>query len=145
MIETVMTITIGLIGGLAVGTQGPIAGAMSQRVGGAASSLVVHVGGALASLALLILRRGEQVAEWRTLPWYMLACGGFGLVLYLSISHTIPRLGATSALTLIIVGQVIAGVVIDSVGAFGIPVREIDLARIAGVVLLVSGAWLVVR
>ena len=32
MIETIIIIANGLIGGIAVGTQGPIAGAMSQRV-----------------------------------------------------------------------------------------------------------------
>jgi transporter family-2 protein len=43
MLEIVLTILIGLLGGVAVGIQGPIAGAMSQRVGSATSSLVVHV------------------------------------------------------------------------------------------------------
>jgi transporter family-2 protein len=35
VIETIAIIAIGLIGGVAVGTQAPIAGIMAQRVGGA--------------------------------------------------------------------------------------------------------------
>lgn len=145
MIETVLIVAIGLIGGIAVGTQAPIAGVMAQRVGGASSSLIVHLGGALASLILLLMRRGEQIGEWRSLPWYMLGCGAFGLVLYLSLSHTIPRIGAAGAITLLVVGQLLAGMVIDHFGAFGMATRPIQPDRVAAIGLLLAGAYLMVR
>ena len=145
MIETILVVAIGLIGGVAVGTQAPIAGAMGQRIGGASSSLIVHLGGAIASLLLLIARRGEHIEGWRTLPWYMLGCGAFGLVLYLSLNHTIPRVGATAAIAMLIVGQLLAGVVIDHFGAFGLATRALDPGRIAALVLLFAGAYLMVR
>lgn len=145
MIETITIVAIGLLGGIAVGTQAPIAGAMAQRVGGASSSLVVHLGGAVASAVLLLVRRGENIHQWRELPWYMLGCGVFGLVLYLSLSYTIPRVGATAAIAMLIVGQLVAGMVIDHFGAFGISTRELDLNRIVAVALLLAGAWLMVR
>ncbi|WED23714.1 DMT family transporter [Vibrio sp. JC009] len=145
MIEMLITITIGLLGGVAVGTQTPIAGAMSQRIGGAASSVIVHFGGLVASLILLVSRRGEDITQWRELPWYMLCCGGFGLVLFLTVSHTIPKLGAVSAITLIIVGQLLAGVVIDYLGAFGTIPRGLEINRMIGLALLFAGAYLVIR
>lgn len=145
MIEMLITIAIGLLGGVAVGTQTPIAGAMSQRVGGAASSVIVHFGGLVASLILLVSRRGEDITQWRELPWYMLCCGGFGLVLFLTVSHTIPKLGAVSAITLIIVGQLLAGVVIDYLGAFGTIPRGLEINRMIGLALLFAGAYLVIR
>ena len=145
MIEIVLVVAIGLMGGIAVGTQAPIAGAMGQRVGGASSSLIVRLGGALASLILLAARRGELIHEWRSLPWYMLGCGAFGLVLYLSLTHTLPRVGATTAITLLIVGQLLAGLVIDHFGAFGVTARAVDVSRIGAVALLLAGAYLMVR
>ena len=145
MIELALVAAIGLMGGAAVGTQAPIAGAMGQRIGGASSSLIVHLGGAVASLALLIVRKGELMHEWRSLPWYMLGCGAFGLVLYLSLTHTIPKVGATTAITLLIVGQLLAGLVIDHFGAFGLVTRTIDATRIAAAGLLLAGAYLMVR
>ncbi|MEM7503053.1 MAG: DMT family transporter [Pseudomonadota bacterium] len=145
MLETVMIIGIGLIGGIAVGTQAPIAGAMAQRVGGASSSLIVHVGGAIASLILVFARGGEQLGEWRTLPWYMLGAGVFGLILYLTLSHTVPRVGATAAICMLIVGQLLAGMVIDHVGAFDIEVRAVDANRLIATALLLAGAYLMVR
>ena len=145
MIEMIVTIVVGVIGGIAVGTQAPIAGAMGQRVGGASSSLIVHLGGTVASLLLLIARGGEQIHQWRNLPWYMLYCGGLGLVLYLSISHTVPKLGAASAIILIIVGQLMAGLVIDHFGAFDTASRAFDPSRLLAVALLLAGAYLIVR
>jgi len=145
LIETITIVAIGVMGGIAVGTQTPIAGAMGQRIGGASSSLIVHLGGAIASLLLLVARRGEQIQEWRNLPWYMLGCGAFGLVFYLSVSHTIPRVGATAAIAMLIVGQLLAGMVIDHFGAFGISTRVLDLNRSVAVVLLLAGAYLMVR
>lgn len=145
MVEMALVICIGLIGGLAVGTQAPIAGAMAQRVGGASSSFIVHIGGTIVSGALLIARGGENIHEWRNLPWYMLGVGVFGLVLYLSLSYTIPRVGATTAIALIIVGQLVAGMVIDHFGAFGISQRPIEFSHIVGLVLLLGGAFLIIR
>lgn len=143
--ELILIIFIGLIGGVAVGTQTPIAGAMSQRVGGAASSFIVHLGGLVASGVLLLSRRGENIDQWRELPWYMLCSGGLGLVLFLTVSHTIPKLGAVSGVTLIIVGQLIAGLIIDYFGAFGAIPRDIEINKLIGLALLLGGAYMIIR
>lgn len=145
MLETILIISIGLIGGVAVGTQAPIAGSMGHRIGGAAGSFIVHLGGAVASLVLLVARGGENIGDWRSLPWYMLASGGFGLVLYLSLTQTLPKLGATSAITLIVVGQLLAGMVIDHFGLFEVSVRSVDINRLIACGLLLAGAYMMLR
>ncbi len=145
MLEILVTVVIGIIGGLAVGTQAQVVGAMSQKVGGAAGSLIVHVSGAVASGLLLLARGGEQIQNWRSLSWTMLGSGVFGVILYVTLNYTLPRLGATAALALIIIGQLTMGIVIDHFGLFGAAVRPIDLSRIGAMVLLVAGGYLVLR
>jgi bacterial/archaeal transporter family-2 protein len=140
-----MTILIGILGGLSVGLQGPIATQMGRRVGSTASSLVVHVSGAILSALLLFFRGGEHIQNWRSLSWYMLGSGFFGLVLYLTINHTMPRLGAATALALIIIGQLSVGLVVDHFGLFDAAVRHVDAWRLAGVALLLAGGYLVMR
>ncbi len=140
-----LIVAIGLSGGIAVGTQTPILSAMSQRVGSASSSLISHTAGMLGSLALLISRRGERIHDWHELSWYMWGCGLLGIVLILSVSHTVPKIGATAAITLVIVGQLLAGMVIDHFGAFGVPIRSVDLTRIGASLLLVAGAYMMIR
>jgi transporter family-2 protein len=145
MLSTALTIMIGMLGGLAVGAQGPIAAQMGRRVGGVASSFIVHVSGALLSGILLAARGGENIREWRGLSWYMVGSGIFGLVLYLTINHTMPRLGATTALALIIIGQLTMGLLIDHFGLFGIAIHPMDGWRAAGLILLLAGGYLVMR
>lgn len=145
MFGNVITVLVGILGGLSVGLQGPIAAQMGRRVGSTASSLVVHVSGAILSGVLLFLRGGEQIQNWRSLSWYMLGSGFFGLVLYLTINHTMPRLGAATALALILIGQLTVGLVVDHFGLFDSAVRHVDAWRVAGVALLLAGGYLVVR
>ena len=145
MLSTLLTALIGTLGGVAVGLQGPIATQMGKRVGSAASSLVVHVSGAIFSGALLLARGGEDMRNWRSLSWYMLGSGFFGVLLYLTINHTMPRLGATTALALIIIGQLAMGILIDHFGLFGVAIRQVDSWRAAGLLLLLVGGYLVIR
>lgn len=145
MVETILAVFIGLIGGFAVGMQTPLSGIMSERVGGASSSFIIHLSGAIVSGLLLVVRGGEKIQAWRSLPWYMLGLGTFGVILYLTLSYTIPRLGATAAVTLVIVGQLSMGVIIDTFGWFGISARPLDVTRVLAVGLLLAGAYLIVK
>jgi transporter family-2 protein len=114
-------------------------------VGAATSSLVVHLGGALLSAVLLLLRGGEQAQAWRSLPWYMLTAGFVGVALFLSVSHTVPRIGAAGAITLVIVGQLLTGLILDHFGLIGLATRAIDAGRAAGLLLVILGGYLLVR
>ena len=145
MLGMVITILTGVLGGVAVGLQGPIAGAMGQRVGGVASSFIIHVSGAFLSGLLLLALGGEQIQTWRTLPWYMLGAGMFGVILYLTLSYTLPRLGATGALSLIIVGQLLMGIALDHFGLFGVTIHHVDGTRLVAAALLLAGGYLVLR
>ena len=145
MISILLTILIGIVGGIAVGMQGPIVSQMSQRIGNAAGIFVVHVSGAFLSGMLLLARGGESIQNWRSLSWYMAGSGFFGVVLYLTLNHTMPRLGATTALALIIIGQLAMGIIIDQFGLFGVAVRPIDATRLIGAALLIAGGTLIVR
>ena len=140
-----LVIIIGLIGGAAVGLQAPIAGAIGQRLGGISSSFIVHVSGAVLSGLLLFLRGGERIREWRTLPGYMLFAGVFGLILYMTISVTLPRLGSTMMVVLVIVGQLVVGVIVDHFGLLGVATRPFDLPRLLGIVVLALGAYLIAK
>lgn len=145
MLSTLVTVAVGIFGGLCVGLQGPIATQIGRRLGSTASSFVVHVSGTVLSGLLLLARRGENIQNWRSLSWYMLGSGLFGLLLYLSINHTMPRLGAATALALIIIGQLTVGLVVDHFGLFDSAVRHVDAWRMAGVALLLAGGYLVMR
>jgi transporter family-2 protein len=75
----------------------------------------------------------------------MLGAGIFGLILYQSINVTLPRLGATTMLALIIVGQLLTGVLLDTFGWLGVTARPIEATRIIGIFVLFLGCYLVIK
>lgn len=144
-IDLLLVIGIGLIGGVAVGIQGPMAGAVSGRLGPVASSLIIHTGGAILSAILLILRGGENIREWRSIPTPYLFAGVFGIILYLTFNYTIPRIGVVATTTLLIAAQLGLALLIDQMGWFSVTPRPIDLPRLVGVGLLLAASFLISR
>ena len=49
MLDNILVYLVGLLGGISVGIQSPIAGKMGQRIGGAAGSFIVHLSGLILS------------------------------------------------------------------------------------------------
>jgi bacterial/archaeal transporter family-2 protein len=145
MLPLILTILIGLIGGFAVGIQGPIAGAMGQRVGGLGSSFIVHLGGMLLSGVLFFIQGATRFRDLLGLPWYMLGCGVLGVILFSTISYTLPRIGGAAMIALLIVGQLLVGLLVDQYGWFGVALRPVSLGRIAGLLLLLAGGYLISR
>ncbi len=140
-----LTIVIGILGGVSVGVQTPIANVIGKKVGSASSSVVIHVSGLVFSVIVLILYRGENIQNWRALPWWAYLVGVFGVILYLTINVTIPRIGTAAAISLIIIGQLITGTVVDHFGLFGNDIHLVDGGRLLGLLLLVTGSYLVIR
>lgn len=143
--EIVSVVIVGLIGGIAVGLQVPMSGAMSAKLGPVATSLIIHLGGALVSALLLIFVGGVNLREVDQLPKPFLLAGVSGVVLYLVLAFTLPRVGATVSVALLILAQLTIGLIIDHFGWLGMPQHSFNVARALGVVLLVAGAWLVTQ
>jgi bacterial/archaeal transporter family-2 protein len=92
-----------------------------------------------------VVRGGEQLQNWRKLSWYMWSAGAFGVLLYLTLTRTMPRLGAATALVLVIIGQLGVGMLIAHLGLFGVPVRHTDGSRVVAAALLITGGYLMAR
>ena len=71
--------------------------------------------------------------------WFGGVFAGYYLVASLI---AIPRLGAAAVFSLVIAGQMITALVLDSTGAFGITQNALTLKRVVGVALLLGGTVL---
>ncbi|NQU29232.1 MAG: DMT family transporter, partial [Anaerolineae bacterium] len=92
-----IVIFFGLIGGIAVGLQGPLASLMSQKLGTLESVFYIHIGGALVALVPLLFYGGRNLSRWREVPWYALGAGAFGLIVIAAMSYMVPRVGVAPA------------------------------------------------
>lgn len=140
-----VSIVVGLLGGVAVGIQNPIAGHMGQRVGVLEGAFIIHLGGLVIAAVPLALMGGGGLGRWRVLPWFALAAGGLGVILICAVSYIIPRIGVAAAVALVVTGQLAVGALFDHYGLLDLEVRSFDLVRLLGIGLLLAGGWLVLR
>ena len=145
MESILLIILIGLAGGIAVGLQSPMASVITQRLGMFESVFIVHVGGAIIALIPLLYYGGGKLAQWRSLPWYTLGAGVFGLIVIGAISYMIPRIGVAGAITTIVAGQLLVSTVLDQFGWLGAMERPMDPARAIGLAVVLVGVWLTVK
>jgi bacterial/archaeal transporter family-2 protein len=145
MQSIILIILIGLIGGIAVGIQAPLSSMISQRLGVMESIFIVHLGGAIAVGIPLLIYGGGKLSQWRSVPWYAIYAGVFGLVVIFSMSYMIPRIGVATALIILLAGQLFIGTVLDHFGLLGAAVRPLDLTRVFGLTVVLLGVWLSVK
>ena len=145
MEPVVLIILIGLAGGAAVGLQSPLASMVSQRLGIFESVFIVHLGGAILALIPLLFMAGGKLSQWRSVPWYALLAGLFGLVVIAAISYMIPRVGVAASITVIVAGQLLVGLFLDHFGLLDASVRPVDATRVLGIAVVLVGVWLTVK
>ncbi|KJZ38174.1 MULTISPECIES: DMT family transporter [Pseudomonas] len=76
-------------------------------------------------------------------PLWMWAGGAFGVCFISLALMLLPKLGASGFIALALAGQVVASLVLDHFGWFGLMERHMTLPRAFGAVLLVAGVVLI--
>jgi len=140
-----IVVIVGLLGGVAVAFQVPLAGIITQRMGMLESAFLVHLGGAVTAAVPLALLAGGKLGQWRAIPWWVYLSGSLGIIVISAVTYAIPRIGVAPALTLLVVGQVVVGALLDHYGLLVETVRPMDATRLTGVLLLFLATWLIVR
>ncbi|HMJ07587.1 MAG TPA: DMT family transporter [Pyrinomonadaceae bacterium] len=70
--------------------------------------------------------------------------GGFlGAFFVTATVILVPRLGVAMTFSLIIAGQMLVTIVIDHYGLLGVTVREVNFARVCGILLITAGVVLI--
>ncbi|MFN8592636.1 MAG: DMT family transporter [Thermomicrobiales bacterium] len=91
---------------------------------------------AIASGALLFL-------IIRGLPGGYVITGLLAVPYLIAASYLAPKIGVGLFVASLITGQMIGGVLLDQIGAFGAEVRPVDVTRLIGVAALIGGVVLV--
>lgn len=134
-----------LAAGVAVAIQPSINARLAEKTGFVeAATISFAVGTLVLFLVSLVIGQGslKRAAE---ADWWHLTGGFFGAFLVTMVIVGVPRLGTAAVLSLTIVSQLIAGLVMDHYGMFGMRGIPIDLKRALGVALLVAGVVLICR
>lgn len=136
-----------VVAGGVIALQAPINAMLGRSVGTFAAASVSFAIGTLALVAITVLLGGGfgDLGQIGGLSWYYLTGGVLGAIYVTSALATVATLGAGGVTAATITGQLVTAVVADRLGVLGLEPRELSAGRVAGVVLLAVGTYLVVR
>jgi bacterial/archaeal transporter family-2 protein len=142
-----LAVLLGVGAGCLVGMQAPINSRLGKSVGSTEAATISFIVGTGALVLILLVVRGGvgNLGDVGRAPWWALVGGLLGAV-YVSVALVAVRtLGASGLTAVVITGQLVISVVIDRFGLLGVARQAIGVQRIAGLVLLAAGVFLVVR
>jgi transporter family-2 protein len=133
--------------GALISLQAPINAEAAVRLGNpiAASTLSFCVGTvALIAITGLFLRQDVDLAALKTMPHYILLSGGLLGAMYVTANLMLaPRIGVAALIALGISGQLVAALLLDRFGLFGLIERDLSVGRAGGAAMVVAGALMV--
>lgn len=134
---------LGILGGICFGIQGPVNTALGKRTDVFQASLISFFGGMILSgLIAIFLGNGDFLLLKEVKFWQCLG-GIYGIINVCVTVAAIPVLGAALSFTLIMLGQILSGSVIDFFGLFGSLKTQLSISRIFGILIIIIGVILI--
>lgn len=134
---------LGILGGVCFGIQGPVNTALGKRTDVFQASLISFFGGMVISgLIAIFLGKGDFLLLKEVKFWQCLG-GIYGIINVCVTVAAIPILGAALSFTLIMLGQILSGAVIDFFGLFGSLKTQLSVSRIFGILIIIIGVILI--
>ncbi|KAF9427816.1 hypothetical protein BGZ76_002180 [Entomortierella beljakovae] len=132
--NVIFCVFLGIVGGIATASQGPVNSKLGQFSGQGLSSTIVFVVGAVTScIYFLIEVKGRPPANlvdnMGNAPWWAWVGGIIGAIFVIITILAIPRLGAGTTTAIIVCAQLLFSCIIDHFEFFGIPFRQFTLWR----------------
>lgn len=138
---------IGIFAGGLIAVQNVLNATLGQRIGNLGSVLVITLSSTILLVGVIFLV--PSASNFRELPdlseWPLYMGGIIGVAILAASISLVPRIGTTSTLIAMVLGQSLIALGIDHFGLFASPKIEINLARGVGLLLVAVGAYLVGR
>ena len=134
--------------GACLSVQPPINATMARALGSPLLAACISVAISLAFvIAVWLASSGPsgELAQLRTLPWWVPIGGLVGVGFVVGGVMVAPELGVALFFVCVVAGQLLGATVVDQLGAFGAAAKPLNLAKLAGLALVLAGAALVRR
>ena len=142
-----LPLALAVIAGVLIAIQAPTNAILGKASGSpVVAAFISFVVGTLALGTMVAARSGRLFApELRQVPWYAWVGGFYGAFFVAIAAFGAPRIGVGPLLTAAIAGQLIGAIVLDHFGLLGLARQPVSMEKLAGVALVLFGAWLVRR
>jgi bacterial/archaeal transporter family-2 protein len=134
------------VGGL-IALQAPFNARLGTAVGDLQAAFLSFLVGTAALLVLAALARGGlgTLAGARHVSWYYLTGGVLGGVLVIATLITVRTIGAGGITAALLAGQLTVSIAVDHFGWLGVERSPVTPGKVAGILLLGAGTYLVIR
>lgn len=138
-----MAFVSGALMPLQAGINGLLAKEVSSALNAATISFLV---GAMALLILALLQRDSvSVETFKSLHWWHWAGGMLGAFFVFTAAFVAPKIGALLFMALVLLGQLSSAIFLDHQGWVGYKEIPINIGKIAGLILILGGVWVIRR
>ena len=130
-----------LLGGVFLSSQAPINAALARSLGDPVLAACISFGIGFLILAAISVFRGSWPSGGAiaAAPWWSWLGGILGAFYVAIVIWGVPQLGVVSTVAALVFGQVAAALVLDAVGAFGLPVQAITWQRLVAAGMILGG------
>ena len=134
---------VALAAGVALATQSAINTQLAKAMSGEAV-IATFISFAVGTIVLFFIA-WVKTDLWGNLsaipsqPWWKLIGGILGAIVVFTTVLLAPKLGITAMLFFIIVGQLITAATIDHFGLIGMPIREVNITKFIGLIIVAFG------
>lgn len=137
-----------LLAGLTIATQAGVNSQLKTAVNNQwVAAFISFIVGTIA-LALIILFTRQQlpnVQQLQQIEWYKFSGGLLGAFFVTVVIFSVQQIGSANVFALVIAGQLLFALLFDHFGWFGFKQSSINWGKVAGVLMLIAGAYLINR
>jgi transporter family-2 protein len=138
-------ISLLVVGGFAVAVQPSFNARLAEKIGFLHAATVSFAIGTLVLYLLAVTVGKGSFRYMGEAQWWQFMGGLFGAFFVTMMIVGVPRIGTTAVLTLSIVSQLVAGVLMDHYGLFGMNNIPFDFKRAIGIAFLLAGVFLIYK
>jgi transporter family-2 protein len=139
---------VALGSGLMIGIQATFFTLIGRAIGPARASLVLNVAGGILAGVIVVAAIGIQGRTQWNIPRDALVLAtiavAMGILIVMGVAFSFQRMGLAAGLATLFLGQMLIGLVVDTLGRAGGEAIPLDMRRVIGLIVMVVAVMLLV-
>ena len=133
---------LSLLNGVVVAIMLLANGRLTGFFGTYSATIIIHLTGLFATLLLALAKRDSLFKNRQ--PWYLYLGGAIGVLTTLCTNYAFGKISLSALLAISLLGQSVAGIVVDHFGILGMPVHKFQKTKMLGLLLELVGIYFMV-
>lgn len=139
MDKVVMGIFYSLLAGIIIAVQNVFSSRISHRLGMWETTFVVHLVGVIFALFMVVLFGDGNLKNLSEVNKVYLLAGVLGVFIIFTVANGVTLVGASLAISFMVIAQLVFSTIIDSLGLFGTDKIPFNTTKFIGLMIMIVG------